>query len=92
MPGGVAVLDPAGRIVSANPGLSALLGARVEQLRGMAAVALAAEPPIGRHPSWLRPVPPGAQYGYRVDAAPLLRADGTTVWCELDVAASRPKS
>src|SRR6185437_4055887 len=37
-------------------------------------------------PSWLRPVPPGAQYGYRVEAAPLLRADGTTVWCELDVA------
>jgi diguanylate cyclase (GGDEF)-like protein/PAS domain S-box-containing protein len=86
MPGGVAVLDPAGRIVSANPGLCALLGARLEQLRGMAAVALAAEPPIGRHPSWLRPVPPGAQYGYRVEAAPLLRADGTTVWCELDVA------
>ena len=27
----------------------------------------------GPLPSWLRPVPPGAQYGYRVDAAPLLR-------------------
>ena len=52
----------------------------------MSAVALAAEPPMGGLPSWLRPVPPGAQYGYRVDAAPLLRADGTTVWCELDVA------
>ena len=39
MPGGVAVLDPAGRIVSANPGLCALLGARAEQLRGMPAVA-----------------------------------------------------
>ena len=86
MPVGVAVLDPAGRIVSANPGLCALLGARAEQLRGMSAVALAAEPPMGGLPSWLRPVPPGAQYGYRVDAAPLLRADGTTVWCELDVA------
>ena len=89
MPGGVAVLDPAGRIVSANPGLCALLGARAEQLRGMAGAlgrALAAEPPMGGLPSWLRPVPPGAQYGYRVDAAPLLRADGTTVWCELDVA------
>ncbi len=86
MPGGVAVLDAAGRIVSANPGLCALLGAPAERLRGMAAVALAAEPPIGGHPSWLRPVPPGAQYGYRVEAAPLLRADGTTVWCELDVA------
>ena len=86
MPGGVAVLDRAGRIVSANPGLCALLGARAEQLRGMSTVALAAEPPTGGLPSWLRPVPPGAQYGYRVEAAPLLRADGTTVWCELDVA------
>jgi diguanylate cyclase (GGDEF)-like protein/PAS domain S-box-containing protein len=86
MPVGVAVLDPAGRIVSANPGLCALLGARAEQLRGVSAVALAAEPPMGAHPSWLWPVPPGAQYGYRVDAAPLVRADGTTVWCELDVA------
>ena len=86
MPVGVAVLDPAGRIVSANPGLCALLGASAEQLRGISAVALAAEPPMGAHPSWLRPVPPGAQYGYRVDAAPLVRADGTTVWCELDVA------
>jgi diguanylate cyclase (GGDEF)-like protein/PAS domain S-box-containing protein len=89
MPVGVAVLDPAGRIVSANPGLCALLGATVEQLRGMAAVALAVERPVGRHPSWLRPVPPGAQYGYRVGAAPLLRADGTTVWCELDVAGTQ---
>jgi diguanylate cyclase (GGDEF)-like protein/PAS domain S-box-containing protein len=86
MPVGVAVLDPAGRIVSANPGLCALLGASVEQLHGMSTVVLAAEPPMGAHPSWLRPVPPGAQYGYRIDAAPLLRADGTTVWCELDVA------
>jgi len=86
MPVGVAVLDPAGRIVSANPGLCALLGARAEQLRGISAASLAAEPPMGAHPSWLRPVPPGAQYGYRVDAAPLVRADGTTVWCELDVA------
>ncbi len=86
MPGGVAVLDPAGRIVSTNPGLCALLGAPAERLRGMAVSTLAAEPSVGEHPSWLRPVPPGAQYGYHVDGAPLLRADGTTVWCELDVA------
>ena len=50
MPGGVAVLDPAGRIVAANPGLCALLGAPAERLRGMAVVALAAEPPIGGLP------------------------------------------
>ena len=88
MPGGVVVLDPAGRIVSTNPGLCALLGAPAERLRGMAARVLAAEPPTGGRPSWLRPVPPGAQYGYRVEAAPLLRADGTTIWCELDVTAT----
>ena len=83
-PVGVAVLDAAGRIVEVNPGLCAMLGAAAERLRGMSAVTLAAEPPIGGLPSWLRPVPPGAQYGYR-EEAPLLRADGTTVWCELDV-------
>lgn len=88
LPDGVAVLDPAGRIVEVNPGLCALLGASAEQLRGISVLTLAAEPPIGGLPSWLRPVPPGAQYGYRVDGAPLLRADGTTVWCELDVAAT----
>jgi diguanylate cyclase (GGDEF)-like protein/PAS domain S-box-containing protein len=88
MPDGVAVLDAAGRIVEVNPGLCALLGAYADQLRGMSAAALAAELPIGGLPSWLRSVPPGSQYGYRVEATPLLRADGTTVWCELDVAAT----
>jgi len=85
MPGGVAVLDAAGRIVATNPGLCALLGAPAERLRGMAVVALAVEPPVEGRPRWLRPVVPGAQYGYRVEAAPLRRADGTTIWCELDV-------
>ena len=47
MPAGVAIVDPAGRR-AANPGLCALLDAPAEQLRGMAAVALAAEPPIGQ--------------------------------------------
>ncbi len=84
MPGGVAVFDVAGRIVEANPALCAMLGASADQLHGVPALALAAEPPMGGLPSWLRPVPPGAQYGYR-DEVPLLRADGTTVWCELDV-------
>jgi diguanylate cyclase (GGDEF)-like protein/PAS domain S-box-containing protein len=86
MPDGVAVLDGTGHIVEVNPGLCALLSSYPEQLRGMSALTLAAEPPIGGLPSWLRPVPQGAQYGYHVEAAPLLRADGTTVWCELDVA------
>ncbi|HEY0816707.1 MAG TPA: bifunctional diguanylate cyclase/phosphodiesterase [Pseudonocardia sp.] len=88
MPDGVAVLDAAGRLVDVNPGLCALLGASAGQLRGMAARMLAVEPPHGELPSWLRPVPPGARYGYRVDGAPLLRADGTTIWCALDVAAT----
>ncbi len=88
MPDGVAVLDTAGRIVEVNPGLCELLGTSAEQLRGVSVLTLAAEPPIGGLPSWLRPVPPGAQHGYRVDGTPLLRADGTTVWCALDVAAT----
>ncbi len=86
MPDGVALLDTAGRIVEVNPGLCALLGAYPEQLLGMSALALAAEPPMDGLPSWLRSVPPGAQYGYRVESVPLMRADGTTVWCELDIA------
>ena len=87
MPGGVAVLDPAGRIVVANPGLCALLGARAEQLRGMS---------DGRHwpPSRrragsragcgrCRPAPSTATASTRRRCC---AADGTTVWCELDVA------
>jgi diguanylate cyclase (GGDEF)-like protein/PAS domain S-box-containing protein len=87
LPGGVALLDAAGRVVEANAGLGAILDVAPEQLIGVSAPVLAADSPAGdAWPDWLRVVPPGAQYGYRVDAAPLRRGDGTTVWCELDVA------
>jgi diguanylate cyclase (GGDEF)-like protein/PAS domain S-box-containing protein len=91
VPGGVALLDPAGRVVDANGGMCALLDVPLERLRGTAATALSADDaPAGAAalPEWLRPVPPGARHGYRVDSAPLRRADGTTVWCELSVTAT----
>ncbi|TQM42771.1 EAL domain-containing protein [Pseudonocardia cypriaca] len=88
VPVGVALLDPAGRVVDANEGMCALLDVPLERLRGTAATALSADDaPAGgaAQPEWLRPVPRGARHGYRVDSAPLRRADGTTVWCELAV-------
>jgi diguanylate cyclase (GGDEF)-like protein len=88
VPGGVALLDPAGRVVDANGGMCALLDVPLERLRGTAATALSADDPsVGGAalPAWLRPVLPGARHGYRVDSARLRRADGTTVWCELAV-------
>jgi diguanylate cyclase (GGDEF)-like protein len=91
VPGGVALLDPTGRVVDANGGMCALLDVPLEGLRGTAAAALSAEdePDGGTGlPGWLRPVPTGARHGYRVDSAPLRRADGTTVWCELAVCAT----
>ena len=33
-------------------------------------------------------MPPGAAHRYQVEAVPLLRGDGTTVWCELAVSAT----
>ena len=86
MPGGVAVLDPAGRIVSANPGLCALLGAPAEQLRGMA--ARSRWPPSRRRAGSragcgrCRPAPSTATASRPRRCC---AADGTTVWCELDV-------
>jgi diguanylate cyclase (GGDEF)-like protein/PAS domain S-box-containing protein len=91
VPGGVALLDPAGRVLDANAGLCALLDVSLEQLRGAPASTLSADelPEDGAAlPGWLRPVPPGARHGYRVDSAPLRRGDGTTVWCELAVSAT----
>ena len=91
VPGGVALLDPAGRVVDANEGMCALLDVPLERLRGTPATALSADDAsVGGAtlPEWLRPVPPGARHGYRVDGAPLRRADGTTVWCELAVSAT----
>src|SRR5207245_11152453 len=79
------------RVVDANDGRCALLDLPLEQLRGSAATALTADDaPTGGAalPEWLRPVPPGARHGYRVDGVPLRRADGTTVWCELAVSAT----
>jgi diguanylate cyclase (GGDEF)-like protein/PAS domain S-box-containing protein len=86
-PGGVVLLDPSGRVLDANAALCALLDVPLEQLRGVAASALSAdEAPGGQAlPEWLRPLPAGAEHGYRVESAPLRRGDGTTVWCELAV-------
>ncbi|WP_255621275.1 bifunctional diguanylate cyclase/phosphodiesterase [Pseudonocardia sp. DSM 110487] len=91
VPGGVALLDPAGRVVDANEGMCTLLGVPLERLRGTAATALSADDASldgATLPEWLRAVPTGARHGYRVDSAPLRRADGTTVWCELAVSAT----
>ena len=89
VPGGIALLDSAGRVVDANGGLCRMLDASPEALRGAPATAMSAdEPPDGNGaaslPGWLRFVPP-ARARYRVDAVPLRRGDGTTVWCELAV-------
>ncbi|WP_232665073.1 putative bifunctional diguanylate cyclase/phosphodiesterase [Pseudonocardia sp. TRM90224] len=94
VPGGVMVFDAAGRLVDANPAMCAMLGTTLEALRGLAASVIAApdavavtdqlpgEPAL---PEWLRPVPPGAKYGYKVGATSLTRVDGSQVWCDLDV-------
>ena len=98
VPAGIAIVDPDGHIREANPALCALLDVAPEQLRGLPAAALSAEPvdagktaldgPLNPLPEWLRVVPPGAAHRYRVEAVPLLRGDGTTVWCELAVSAT----
>jgi len=89
VPGGVAVIDAGGVVVDASVELAALLGVPLDRLRGCSAAELAAEPieePMaGSLPGWLRPVPPGARYGYRLEEVPLRRGDGGTVWCELAV-------
>jgi diguanylate cyclase (GGDEF)-like protein len=100
VPTGVAIVDRDGVVREANPALCALLDVVPEQLRGVPVAALCAEsgadlgataldgpltPPL---PGWLRPVPPGAAHRYQVAAVPLLRGDGTTVWCELAVSAT----
>ena len=100
VPTGIAIVDPDGHIREANPALCALLDVAPERLRGLPVAALSAEPVADAGttaldgplqpplPDWLRPVPPGAAHGYRVEAVPLLRGDGTTVWCELAVSAT----
>jgi diguanylate cyclase (GGDEF)-like protein len=93
VPSGIALVDRTGVVVDANPALCTLLDTPLSSLRGTPAAALSAEPPLpgptgNGLPPWLRPVAPGAGHGYRVDAAPLLRADRTTVWCEVAVSVS----
>ena len=101
VPGGVALIDPTGRIVDANPGLCALLDVSLEELRGASAALLGSDSatpypdalgPIDSGPvalpEWLRPVPIGARHGYRVGDVALRRRDGTPVWCELAVSAT----
>ena len=90
VPSGVAMIDRTGVVVDANPAMCTLLDIPLSRLRGTPAAAMTAEGPLDllgpEHtelPAWLRPVAPGARHGYRVDAAPLLRGDGTTVWCEV---------
>jgi diguanylate cyclase (GGDEF)-like protein len=95
VPSGVLMIDRNGVVADANPAVCTLLDVPLARLRGTPAVAMAADgpsdPPAAggpRLPRWLRAVPPGARHGYRVDAAPLLRADGTTVWCEVSASVS----
>ncbi|WP_226369949.1 putative bifunctional diguanylate cyclase/phosphodiesterase [Pseudonocardia oceani] len=95
VPSGVAMIDPNGVVTDANANMCALLDVPLDALRGVSAADLTAEGPLdllgpdrAALPGWLRPVAPGARHGYRVDAAPLLRADGTTVWCEVSASVS----
>ncbi len=101
VPGGVALVDPAGRVVDANPGLCELLDVRLEDLRGATAASLCADSdspypdalgPVDNGaqplPQWLHDVPIGARHGYRVGDVALRRSDGTPVWCELAVSAT----
>ncbi len=83
---GVAMVDGRGRVVDANPALCALLDADLEQLRGVPARSLSADPRRSdvELPDWAVPVPPDAP-AHRVDALPLVRADGTSVRCEIVV-------
>jgi diguanylate cyclase (GGDEF)-like protein len=98
VPGGVALLDPTGRIIDANKGLCRLLDTSLDRLRGAMATSLSVDELLDPEahlvetvdgspalPSWLRPVPPGARHAYRVGAVPLRRGDDTTVWCEISV-------
>lgn len=99
-PVGIALMDPAGRVIDANPALCALLDVPIERLRGTPAAVMWAQeltygaPVPGPMPSpdgaaplpwWLRPVPVGIEHRYRVDSVPLRRRDGSSVWCELHV-------
>ncbi|MGD9526669.1 MAG: EAL domain-containing protein [Pseudonocardia sp.] len=89
LPGGVAMVEPGGRIVDANPAMAAMLGTPVERLRGLPVSSLAVDPaeerPAGAFPQWLRLIRPGPQHGYAVDAVALRRGDGSTAWADLRI-------
>jgi diguanylate cyclase (GGDEF)-like protein len=96
VPGGVGLLDRTGRVIDANAGLCELLDVRLEMLRGRTAASLTADVFIGDDPTaaavgsgglpvWLRRAATSTRRPYRAEAVPLLRLDGTTVWCELSV-------
>jgi diguanylate cyclase (GGDEF)-like protein/PAS domain S-box-containing protein len=93
VPGGVGLLDRAGRVIDANAALCQLLDVRLEMLRGRTAASLTAdgfavEDPDAAAadglPGWLRRAALTPDRLYRGEV-PLLRIDGTTVWCELAV-------
>ena len=83
---GVAMVDERGRIVDANPALCALLDADLEQLRGVPARSLCADPQRTDSdlPDWLSAPAPDAGCR-RIDSLPLVRADGAAVHCEVVV-------
>ncbi|TCK20597.1 putative bifunctional diguanylate cyclase/phosphodiesterase [Pseudonocardia endophytica] len=83
---GVAMVDGRGRIIDANPALCTLLDADLEQLRGVPARSLSADPQRSdaELPDWQSAPGPDAP-PLRVDAMPLVRADGTSVRCEIVV-------
>ncbi len=102
IPGGVLLLDPIGRVVDANAGLCTLLDLPLEGLRGVSMASLCADSDIpypdalgpiddapAMLPDWLREVPTGARHSYRVNDVALQRRDGTAVWCEVAVSATR---
>jgi diguanylate cyclase (GGDEF)-like protein/PAS domain S-box-containing protein len=89
LPGGVAMVEPGGRIVDANPAMAALLGTPADRLRGLPVSSLAVDRtgvrPAGAFPQWLRLVRPGPQHGYAVDGVALCRGDGSTAWADLRI-------
>ncbi|GAA5156997.1 hypothetical protein GCM10023321_34350 [Pseudonocardia eucalypti] len=87
-PVGVAVFNRTGHLVDANGSLCTLLGVSGERLRGVSARELSLDPTGTGELAFLRQVPPGARYGYRVPQYAVRRADGTSVWCELSVTVS----
>ncbi|MDQ4118918.1 MAG: EAL domain-containing protein, partial [Actinomycetota bacterium] len=81
---GVAMVDARGRIIDANPALCSLLDADLEQLRGVPARSLSADPrrADAELPDWPRSPAPDEPV-HRIEALPLVRADGTSVRCEI---------